>query len=115
MKGRSILIAFLISVVIAISFVPTADQVEAKETPYHPTPYSAIYDILQTYEKESHRVTVEVIGQSALGHDLYGVVISDPQAKGKYGKYQALRKRCLSIQEVREIGWTSIPTLKCPS
>ncbi|TCP54515.1 zinc carboxypeptidase [Tumebacillus sp. BK434] len=61
--------------------------------------YSALAQKLQTLAKQSNRVTVNVSGQSSQGRDLYTVTISDPQAKGKYGYYQALRKQMFKNPE----------------
>lgn len=62
-----------------VAFMPVSGTVQANETPYNPVPYEDIYPILEHHEEESDRVSVEVIGQSSLGHDLYSVVISEPE------------------------------------
>ncbi|ARU63602.1 hypothetical protein CBW65_23245 [Tumebacillus avium] len=61
--------------------------------------YSLLGQKLQDLAKQSNRVTVKVSGQSSQGRDLYTVTISDPQAKGKYGYYQALRKQMFKNPE----------------
>jgi|GEM_PF-576300 len=63
----------------ATAIVPVSGTIQAEETPYNPVPYEDIYPILEQHEEESDRVSVEVNGQSALGHDLYKVVISEPE------------------------------------
>lgn len=71
-------------------------------------PYSEIAGILRDIERRSPRVKVEVIGQSALGHDLFLVIVSDPSAHGRLGRYQALRHTMLrdpvKAQEMVEQG-----------
>ncbi|TFJ92475.1 FIMAH domain-containing protein [Lentibacillus salicampi] len=71
----TILFAFMLAV---SAMMPAAGTVQAEETPYNPVPYEDIYPILEQHEEQSDRVSLEVIGQSALGHDLYSVVISEP-------------------------------------
>ncbi|HLR63447.1 MAG TPA: M14 family zinc carboxypeptidase [Lentibacillus sp.] len=68
--------AFMLAIT---SIMSVSETVHAKGTPYNPVPYEDIYSILEQHEEESDRVSVEVIGQSALGHDLYSVVISEPE------------------------------------
>lgn len=69
-------VAFMLAVT---AIMPVSGTVQAEETPYNPVPYEDIYPILEQHEEESDRVSVEVIGKSALGHDLYSVVISEPE------------------------------------
>lgn len=69
--------AFMVAVT---SVMPASiSQTVFAQTPYKPTPYEEIESILKQHEIESDRVSVEVIGQSALGHDLYGVVIAETE------------------------------------
>ena len=54
---------------------------------------------LREIEKRSNRVKVDVIGQSAAGRDLFLVTLSAPEAMGRLGKYQAIRKTMLKDPE----------------
>ncbi|WP_409253007.1 M14 family zinc carboxypeptidase [Bacillus sp. SCS-153A] len=60
---------------------------------YNFVKYSEIKSQLEKIEKESNRITLEVKGKSAAGHDMFVVTISDPSASGKYSHFQALRKQ----------------------
>lgn len=60
--------------------------------------YSEIPDVLAELEK-SDRISVEVIGQSAGGRDLYRVIATEPSAHGKYGKYKMLRNMMIKDPE----------------
>ncbi len=57
--------------------------------------YSEIAPKLREIEQNSNRVKVEVIGQSAGGRNLFLVTLSDPQAMGRLGQYQAIRSQML--------------------
>lgn len=61
--------------------------------------YSEIAPKLREIEVNSNRVKVDVIGQSAVGRDLFLVTLSDPQAMGRLGKYQAIRNTMLTDPE----------------
>lgn len=78
MRKHSLFPLFLMFM-IAISTVIPASPTASAQTPYTPFPYEEIGAVLEQHEIESDRVSVEVIGQSALGHDLYGVVISEKE------------------------------------
>jgi len=67
--------------------------------PYDAIPYSEISAKLQEIESNSNRVRVDVIGQSAGGRDLFLVTLSDPEAMGRLGKYQAIRRLMLTDPE----------------
>ncbi len=67
--------------------------------PYDAIPYSEISAKLHEIESNSDRVSVDVIGQSAGGRDLFLVTLSDPQAMGRLGKYQAIRHMMLEDPE----------------
>ena len=67
--------------------------------PYEAIPYSQIEDRLREIEANSSRVKVEVLGQSAGGRDLFLVTVSDPEALGRLGKYQAIRHTMLTDPE----------------
>jgi len=64
--------------------------------PYDAIPYSEIPAKLHEIESNSNRVRVDVIGQSAGGRDLFLVTLSDPEAMGRLGKYQAIRHMMLT-------------------
>src|SRR5690625_2095322 len=72
-------IKYFLSFIITLFAVITVSQAAQAQTPYEPVPYEEIGPILEQHDKESDRVSLEVIGQSALGHDLYEVVISEPE------------------------------------
>ncbi|MFN2180151.1 MAG: hypothetical protein ACK2UV_11745, partial [Candidatus Promineifilaceae bacterium] len=61
--------------------------------------YSEIAPKLREIEKNSNRVKVEVIGQSAGGRNLFLVTLSDPEAMGRLGQYQAIRNTMLKDPE----------------
>jgi hypothetical protein len=61
--------------------------------------YSEIAPRLRQIEQTSNRVRVEVIGQSAGGRNLFLVTISDPEAMGRLGQYQAIRATMLKDPE----------------
>jgi hypothetical protein len=61
--------------------------------------YSEVAPKLREIEKNSNRVKVDVIGQSAGGRNLFLVTLSDPQAMGRLGQYQAIRKTMLKEPE----------------
>ena len=67
--------------------------------PYDAIPYSEIPAKLREIESNSNRVRVDVIGQSAGGRDLFLVTLSDPEAMGRLGKYQAIRHMMLTDPE----------------
>ena len=61
--------------------------------------YTQIAPKLREYETTSNRVRVEVIGQSAGGRNLFLVTISAPEAMGRLGVYQAIRRTMLKDPE----------------
>ena len=61
--------------------------------------YSEIAPKLREIEKNSNRVKVDVIGQSAGGRNLFLVTLSAPEAMGRLGQYQAIRKTMLKDPE----------------
>ncbi len=67
--------------------------------PYNAIPYSEIPAKLREIEANSNRVKVDVIGRSAGGRDLFLVTLSDPQAMGFLGKYQAISQLLLTDPE----------------
>ena len=108
-KVRSFLIVALLSIVIMLAASPLAagngnwwDVVPEEENPspyYDSILYSEIAPKLREIEKNSNRVKVEVIGQSAGGRNLFLVTLSDPQAMGRLGQYQAIRNTMLKDPE----------------
>jgi hypothetical protein len=78
------------------------DTIPEDETPspfYDSILYSEIGPKLREIEKNSNRVKVDVIGQSAGGRNLFLVTLSDPQAMGRLGQYQAIRNTMLKDPE----------------
>lgn len=72
---------------------------ENSATLYDSILYSEIGPRLREIEMNSNRVKVDVIGQSADGRDLFLVTLSDPQAMGRLGRYQAIRNTMLKDPE----------------
>jgi hypothetical protein len=108
-KVRSFLIFALLCIVITLAASSAAagdgpwwDVVPEEENPspyYDSILYSEIAPKLREIEQNSNRVKVEVIGQSAGGRDLFLVTLSDPQAMGRLGQYQAIRNTMLKDPE----------------
>jgi hypothetical protein len=76
--------------------------------------YSEIAPRLRQIQLNSNRVHVEVIGQSAGGRDLFLVTLSDPEALGRLGRYQAIRRTMLTDPEraqelIEEFGDFKVP------
>ncbi len=71
-------------------------EAENPSSQYDSILYSEIAPKLREIEVNSNRVKVEVIGQSAGGRDLFLVTLSDPQAMGRLGRYQAIRRTMLN-------------------
>ena len=101
---------YLLFLFILFLFMPTNgvaggpwwDVVPEEENPsefYDSILYSEIAPRLREIEVNSNRVKVDVLGQSAGGRDLYLVTLSDPQAMGRLGKYQAIRNTMLKDPE----------------
>ncbi len=74
-------------------------EVEVPSPFYDSILYSEIAPRLRQIEMTSNRVKVEVIGQSAGGRNLFLVTISDPQAQGRLGQYQAIRQAMIRDPE----------------
>jgi hypothetical protein len=95
------LIATMIHVTPAVSG-PWWDVVPEEENPspyYDSILYSEIAPRLREIEKNSNRVKVDVIGQSAGGRNLFLVTLSAPEAMGRLGQYQAIRNTMLKDPE----------------
>ncbi|WP_164220023.1 M14 family zinc carboxypeptidase [Virgibacillus sp. YIM 98842] len=91
---------FFIVLALFVTAYTTGSQTVQAQTPYNPVPYEEIGSKLEEYERESDRVSVEVVGQSTLGNDLYAVVISDPQDEEGLEKSEILRE--LMIEDPNE-------------
>jgi hypothetical protein len=92
----------LVAGTVAAGSGPWWDVEPEEETPspyYDSILYSEIAPRLREIEVNSNRVKVDVIGQSAGGRDLYLVTLSDPQAMGRLGQYQAIRNTMLKDPE----------------
>ena len=72
---------------------------EIPSSEYKSILYSEIAPKLREIEKNSNRVKVEVIGQSAGGRNLFLVTLSAPEAMGRLGRYQAIRNTMLKDPE----------------
>jgi hypothetical protein len=117
MKKRIWLILLTAALVLGLT-LPTAlaapywdapvDYSEGSRTYTNYTYYSEIAQILRDIETTSNRVQIEVIGQSAAGHDLFLAIVSDPSSGGRLGRYQAFRNTMLKdpqkAQEMMEQG-----------
>jgi len=77
----------------------TIPEDEIQSCCYDSILYSDIAPKLREIEKTSNRVKVDVIGQSAGGRNLFLVTLSDPQAMGRLGQYQAIRNTMLKDPE----------------
>jgi hypothetical protein len=78
------------------------DTIPEDENPspnYDSILYSEIGPKLRQIEVNSNRVKVEVIGQSAGGRNLFLAIVSDPQAMGRLGQYQAIRNTMIKDPE----------------
>lgn len=76
--------------------------------------YSQLKGQLEEMAKQSNRITLDVKGKSAGGHDMFVVTISDPSAKGKYSHYQALRKQMFNNPEKAQDWVGRNPDFKVP-
>ena len=106
LQWRVIAILCIVALVLPASAVagsPRPWDVELEnqviQAPYDAIPYSEISAKLHEIESNSNRVRVDVIGQSAGGRDMFLVTLSDPQAMGRLGKYQAIRHMMLTDPE----------------
>ncbi|MFD1705270.1 M14 family zinc carboxypeptidase [Siminovitchia sediminis] len=81
---------------------------------YNFVKYSQIESTLKEATKNSNRVQIEKRGVSSAGHDMFVVTISDRQSKGKYGKYQAIRKQMFKNPGKAQDFIEKHPDLKIP-
>lgn len=79
--------------------ISAADTAEVPSTHYDSILYSEIEPRLLEIERNSRRVKVDVIGESAGGRDLFLVTLSAPEAMGRLGKYMAIRETMLKDPE----------------
>ncbi|WP_028785122.1 M14 family zinc carboxypeptidase [Thalassobacillus devorans] len=114
---RALLLAIIIMGPLAIASTKAA--LAQKQSPYNSehydyVTYEEIVEDLKRIEKNSNRVSLEVVGQSTEGRDIYAVTISDPEAKGKYGKIQALRNKMFKNPEDAQKWVDKHPDFKVP-
>lgn len=76
--------------------------------------FSQIGKKLEEISKQSNRVKVEVKGTSSKGYPLYVVTIADPDAQGKFGKFQALRKQMFKNPQKAQDFIAANPDFKVP-
>ena len=91
--------------------VPITDN---QSTNYEPIPYAEIAPKLQEITNNSNRVKVDVIGQSAGGHDMFLVTLTDPTAMGRLGRYQAIRNTMLKDPEKAQLLIEKLGDFKVP-
>ncbi|WP_022667775.1 M14 family zinc carboxypeptidase [Desulfospira joergensenii] len=72
---------------------------EVPSSAYDSILYSQIGPKLREIQKNSNRVAVEVIGQSAGGRNLFLVTVSAPGTSGRFGHYKSLRKMMIRDPE----------------
>ena len=65
---------------------------ESPSPHYDSIPYAEIAPRLHEIAKNSNRLMVKVIGQSAAGRDLYLAIVAAPGDEGRFGHYQKLRR-----------------------
>lgn len=70
----------------------TVPEEEVTSQHYDSIPYWKIGPLLREIETNSNRVRVQVIGKSVLGRNIFLATVSAPEAFGRLGRYQALRK-----------------------
>ncbi|MBY0098044.1 M14 family zinc carboxypeptidase [Mesobacillus maritimus] len=76
--------------------------------------FSEIGKKLESINKQSNRVKVEVTGTSSQGYPLYVVTIADPKSQGKFGKIQSLRKQMFKNPEKAQDWIANNPDFKVP-
>ncbi|OCA84221.1 hypothetical protein A8F94_16015 [Bacillus sp. FJAT-27225] len=76
--------------------------------------FSEVGKKLDEISKLSNRVKVEVKGVSSKGYPLYVVTIADPEAQGKFGKIQALRKQMFKNPQKAQDWIAGNPDFKVP-
>ena len=81
---------------------------------YDFTMFSNIAPKLQEIIESSNRVKLEVTGESADGHPMYVVTITDPKSGGEFGKNKALRKQMIKNPEKAQEWVQKNPSFKVP-
>ncbi|CEG26152.1 M14 family zinc carboxypeptidase [Bacillus sp. B-jedd] len=76
--------------------------------------FSKIGQKLEEINKQSNRMKVEVKGTSSKGYPLYVVTIADPEAQGKFGKIQSLRKQMFKNPQKAQDFIAANPDFKVP-
>ncbi|GAB3790604.1 M14 family zinc carboxypeptidase [Virgibacillus kimchii] len=84
------------------------------DTIYEPVPYEDIGPILEQHEEESERVSLEVIGQSVLGNDIYVVTIVDSQNGEAMEKSDTLRELMVGDPNEAQQFLDENPEVKAP-
>lgn len=93
---------------------------EVEPEPENPSPfydsilYSEIAPRLREIELTSDRVSVEVMGQSDAGRNLFLVTVSAPEAKGHMGRYRAIRNAMIRDPEHAQELVDKFPDFKVP-
>ncbi|SEA86399.1 Zinc carboxypeptidase [Thalassobacillus cyri] len=116
---RALLLAVIVMGPLAIASTKAVLADQQKQSPFNSehydyVTYEEIVEHLKRIEKNSNRVSLEVVGQSTEGRDIYAVTISDPEAKGKYGKIQALRNKMFQNPEDAQNWVDKHPDFKVP-
>src|SRR5690625_4187375 len=84
------------------------------DTIYEPVPYDDIGPILEVYEEESDRVSLEVIGQSVQGRDIYAVTIVDVEDGEAIEQSDTLRQLMIEDPEEAQSFVEENPDVKVP-
>jgi hypothetical protein len=84
------------------------------DTIYDPVPYDEIGAILEEYEEESDRVSLEVIGQSVQGRDIYAVTIVDAENGEAIEQSETLRELMIEDPEEAQQFVAENPEVKVP-
>lgn len=125
MKKKSLLAA-LLSVGLLGSIIPpsaiaadTTTETERKHSLFNAEKYDyLVYDdlkeTLETFEKESKRVNLDITGQSASGKDLYTITIADTDNKNSEKQYKKLRKLMSEDPEQAQSYLKANPDVKAP-
>ncbi|WP_164217162.1 M14 family zinc carboxypeptidase [Virgibacillus sp. YIM 98842] len=99
--------------VVMFSFVVGIKPMLA-DTIYEPVPYEDIGSILEQHEEESDRVSVEVIGQSVQGRDIYAVTIIDGDQGEAIEESEELRDLMIEDPEEAQEFVEENPDVKVP-
>jgi len=114
------MIALIVPANVAAASASQGKWWDVTPEPENPAPlydsilYSEIGPKLREIEVNSNRVKVDVIGQSAGGRNLFLVTVSAPEAMGRLGQYQAIRKTMLKDPEKAQAMITKFGDFKVP-